>query len=315
MKLQDLKIRAFDILGDDPADARWFDADTLVTYMNRGCLIFRREVGDEWYRVDIPVVANQAIYDFPLDNVRVERMAFDDRYMEPTSVTSLQGRDPRWEATDSVQPFMWTSDGLLHTQFRIWPKPTTSSPNEVLWSAGTGGADGEHGVVVRVLRDSVAMTNVVDASNPLHTNPEHGLTVSISGYSTSTDVGEVVSAVTSGGGLLTLWLVERPAPMTDDQDEVPVGQAWQLAPLWYAMQQTYLEEADHHNSVLASFYGDLFRQYIVRAKLRYSNPSPRQIHRLQGRSYTAGRPSDGLRFSPTVLINGVPVTVRWPRGV
>jgi hypothetical protein len=294
VKLVDLKTRVYEILGDDPIVPRWFPFAQILHYMNRGCQIFRREVCDEWYRVDVPVVAGQAIYDFPEDSVRAERVAFDDTTCAASTVTALQGWDSRWEQTDSVAPFAWTSDGLPHNQFRLYPKPTTDSASNLVWS-------GETGIVVAVEDDSGFAT----------TSSETGLLLAMTGASITGETGEVQAGTSTGGGGCTLWLVKRPAGMASDDDEIPIAKAYHLAPLWYALEQTYLEEADHHNSDLASFYGGLFRQYVARAIKRYKNPAPRMIHRRRPVTSPLGDPASELRFSSTVMINGSPVNVRW----
>ena len=54
LTLGDLLDRAYDRLGGEPAKTRWFPPGPLVEYINRGLLLFRAEVEDDWFRIDIP---------------------------------------------------------------------------------------------------------------------------------------------------------------------------------------------------------------------------------------------------------------------
>jgi hypothetical protein len=287
--------RAFNILQDTRSEQRSYTEVQLGAYLDRGILLFRQEVEDKWYRYQVPLVANQSIYSFDSQHVRTQRLAFDDSTMEPLALIGLQAMDAKWQTTTGPEPWAWTSDGLPHDQFMVYPKPTGSSADVVSFV-------GEYGVVVRVQADGVDQTFT----------QQTGLVVDSTDGTFLQEVGEIIFADTVGLGQVEVWATLKPEPLTGDGDRVPLKCGYELAPLWYCIWQTYLEEGDHHDSALASYYKGMWIDLLERAQERLSSPLPNQVHVL-GTSFSdtgTGWP----RFESTMTFGGGPISVTWPRG-
>lgn len=293
MTLGELISRICDVLSIETTNYRTYSRQAIVDHVNRGIMIFRQEVEDVWYRTNVPLVANQSIYNFPTQNVRAQRIAYNDSTMEPDTILGLQAIDAKWETTPGSEPFIWSSDGLPHTQFRVYPKPTVSSGD-------TFGFSAELGVVVRW------QTGGADATF----SQETGIVVDVTDSTFDSELGEVQFVSSPGLAQLEVWGTAKPGTLSGDGDLVPVKCGYELAPAWYALWQTYLEEAEHHDSQLAAFYQGMWNDLLARAKERQAAPLPNQVHVLG---------SGGIRqkefpdFHPQMTVNGVPIVVSWGR--
>jgi hypothetical protein len=312
MKLQDLMLRAYDILGDDYANPQWFTKAEILAYINRGCDNFRADINDKWMRADIPVVSGTAVYTMPENAVRMQRVAFNDYTLDATSIMGLAGKDARWMETTTPQPINWTQDGCQYNQFRLWPIPSTSTSEMFTFSAAaTGGVDGDTGCVTQY-DSGGAFTFQADPYATGYTDPEAGIVVSITGQTIVEDDGEVMSFDVESAEQITVWCTEEHTDMASEDEEVPIHPAFHIAPLWYALSQIYQEEDSHHNGILGAFYWDMWEEELRKAAMLYANPLPRMIHKRR-----AYRPppsaSDELRYPNTITVDGVGVNVRWPR--
>lgn len=313
MKLGELLDRAYDVLQDDKASPRDYLRQPLVDYVNRGCLLWRAQIEDYWFREYVPLVANQSIYDLPDECVRVQRISFDDTTMDPTTILGLQGLDEKWETTTGPEPFLWTSHGLPHNQFRVYPKPTTSSGDVYIYAiAPAGGGDTvDDGLIVQYTDSGGNATFITDPLDPGMTDPDTGITLAIDGVQFFDEDGEVMVFDASGLAQLEVWSVERPSDLTGDGDIVPVKAGYELAPLWYTLWQTYLEEGERHDSNLAGLYRGLWNDLVLRAQENRSTPLPLQVHVLGGNGRATG--GHWPRFNSSMTVNGSPVTVKWSR--
>jgi hypothetical protein len=316
MNLGDLLDRAFDILGDERADPEYFVRDDLVDLMNEGCMIFRREVEDEWYRQDVPAVAGTAIYDYPDVNVRGMRIAFDDVTMVPTSVQQLQVIDSRWETRDSEHPRRFTSQGLPHNQWRAYPYPNNSTDGQITWNGGNDG------IANRVVEGAVTATPVADplsAFDPRPPDPPEWFGMMNRVYNSGNDPnilgtkGRIGYSEQTNTKQFTVWGVKKAAIMSSDVDAVPLKNAFQIAPLWYALSESYEEEGDRHNPILAAYYRDRFRDAMVRGRSRANDPAPFMVHVLRPNSRLDYTGEASSPWPSEVVIDGVSQNAGFPR--
>ena len=138
MTLGNLLDRVYARLGDNKAFPKFFDRQVLVDRMNQGCIQFRAAVEDKWFREDIPVVSGTAIYNFPEKHVRCQRLAFEDVTVEPRDQLGLVADDPKWETTTASRPTAWTSSTVAWNKFRLYPKPSTTTANDLTFTSDFG---------------------------------------------------------------------------------------------------------------------------------------------------------------------------------
>lgn len=315
MYATDLLARFYEIMGVPPEEPGKFTQDSVLELMNRGATVFRAWVEDQWYRTENATVADQAIYNFPPENVRAIRIARDNKMLEPKTVLSLAGRSPRWQLDKSTTPIFWTSDGLPHNQYRLYPTPTVSSDDRWTFAVGTGGTDADSGEIVRLQDSSGAnFTMATDPADPGWTDPQAGLLVTSDAFSVDTNDGDI-EFISGGNGIQQLWLVKRTDEMDDAGAQVPIRQPYQLAPLWFALWHTYEEEDDHHNSVLAGVYKGHFKSAVEKGRARTDNPLPRLIHMRRAWSPTGSGARDTgfyLRYSGDVVVGSTTYHVDFP---
>lgn len=329
MNLTDLLSRYYDAVGDSVSAPRTFALATTTAYMNDACLFFRAAVREFWFRVDMPVVAAQQTYNLPANALYLQRVSYGDNWLEPVVQLQLTAIDPKWHTLTAAEPLGWTQDGVNHNQFRIYPATTASSAESFTYSAAPtgGGAESDYGMLVRFTdsagadadfqADTLAggawpYTLEDDTGGAAGLHAERGIVISVTDMVLDTDLGEVQQFASSGADLLTLWCVELPPTMADGSATVPLKPAYQIAPLWYALWQTYLEEGEHHNSQLAAYYGGLWAETIQSAKDRAADPLPYRIRAKQ----SLGQPGyvPRLRMSDTITVDGNPITVTFPWG-
>jgi hypothetical protein len=316
MTLGDILDRAYDALGDVRANPRQFPRQRLVDLANEGCQVFRRFVEDKWIRTTQDLVADQATYTFPSQNIRAIRIAFEDCTLSPTTKQELPSFDTRWQQRRQPRPTKWTAQGQLHNEYRIYPEPTGATANQFTFQndpqlvGATGGVD--RGVVGE-WDDGAGPISFVADPNVGGWNADHGTLMSVDTESFTSEWGEVTQVQGTGVGNLTLWLVTQPPDMVNDGDAVPIKNAFQISPLWYLLWGTYEEEGEHHNSVLAAFYRDEFKKHVERGRELASNPWPFQVQKL-GDSHPRRERLPALPFAPTGLDDqGGTMNLGWPR--
>lgn len=313
LNLSDLKERFYDIVGDDKDAPRWFPWARVLELMNEGALVFRRNVEEIWARLQVKMVAGQAVYTVPSDSVRIRRIAFDDQTLEPKTILGLAALDPEWDVRTGAEPEHWTSDGLAHNQFRLYPEPTVNSKIDIAYTTSPENSNSDYGILVKV------------AGSDTHTfTTDFGLLLKATDGVVTTDFGEFTKATAIGASDMSLWYVPRPATMTEGAD-VPLRDQYQIAVLWYALWKTYEEESDHHNSVLAGLYRKFYLQAVGRGRMRAENPLPRMVHVRRGQAGFAqgdriSKPHPTLEGSVDLIDSfGVPtgetVNIRFPRRV
>jgi len=300
MTLDDLLQRFFFIVGDNPDNPREFDRDRAIDLMNEGCRQFRRTVEDEWYRQDVPVVAGTHTYDLPEINVRVQRIAFDDYTMRPRTVQELVALDAKWETRTGPHPFDWTTQGVAHNEFRVYPEPTATSTQSI-------NQTGEYGALVRWVEDGTNATY----------SAEYGVVVRVEGSDLggpfSSEYGEVGKFNQSRVKQCTVWGTRKIAEMDNTDSEVPIKNAYEKAGLWYALWHTYEEEHEHHNKLLASFYRDKFNDEVEKGRQRAHTPLPWIVHKL-GQKTSRVSSRSFLPFSPDMSVPGLGnISIGWPK--
>lgn len=319
MILLDLLTRAYDILGDTQGDPGFFPRQRLVDLINEGCVRFRSKIEDAWFRANQKVVAGTAVYTVPDGCVRIRRVAFDDQTVPPKTILELVALDDKWTTRSSSEPIFWTSDAQSHDEYRYYETPSISTDGAIDFVADTEhtGSSVDWGTVADWDESGTLATFNADPANPSHVNADYGIWLSVTGSSSSgnfsikTDYGVVVSWLMTFVKQTELWCVERPEPMTSDDDSVPIKAPYQLAPLWYALWHTYEQEEDHHNPVLSGYYRQLFGDELIRAQKLADNPTP-YIIRVRGTSY--GRDgASGLRFPNSVDFGSGAQEIVWGR--
>lgn len=313
MKLGDLVLRAYDRLGDDPVKQFFFERSALVDLMNRGALLMRAEIEDEWYTLDIPYVGGQPIYDWPSMNLRGLRVAYQDRTLEPRHELGLTGQDPKWMDRRGNRPIWWTGYAIAFSQFRIAPAPQESSPeSSTSIAAPAGSTSAQLGCLVRYTDATGAYTALTDPADPSKTNPNTGIAISISGHTGIGGYGDIF-AIAGARNVLTVWGVRSPTTMTDDDSDVPIKNAYQLGPLWYCLWKTFDRQGSRHNGMLAGRYKERWLDTIERGKARAAEPLPWQIHRRGDGATVFAEDWLYPRFDNTVTLpDGSQMTVTWP---
>jgi hypothetical protein len=296
MNLGSLLARAYDTLGDDPATPRQYPRQLLVDAANRGCLAFRVACHDVWVRIDIPTVANQAEYTIPADILELRRVAYDDESLEARAANTLQSRDAKWKETTG-NPISWTSLGVAHNKFRLWPIPSVGSDEVFTFTS-------DYGVIVRYQQP---------VGTDVTLSQEFGLMTRLDNITFTEDYGELFYVATPENASLTLWGTHRPETLVDDGQEIPIRRPWQIAILWFILWQAYESESDQYNSILSAWYRDQFLDQVTRCKERTSNPVPAQVRALRGSAGSVSTPNNELQLGD-VVIGGVPVTTIWPSG-
>lgn len=297
MTLGQLLDRYYAITGDLRTNPKFFLRPRAVDLINEGLRQFRRVVEDEWYRYDLPAVSGTAEYQLPDLNVRVQRIAWDDFTMRPRMAQEMVALDAKWQARTGPNPFEWTTQGVPHNYFRCYPEPTTSTEQAVSqtgeqgaivrWLDPTGTSEtfvGEVGVVVRILEEPPFVG-------------EFG--------------GAQIYAQTNTKGF-TVWGTKKTVDLVEDEEDVPIKNAWQKAPLWYALWQTYESAHEQYNGPLASFYRNRFQRDVRRAKDRAATPLPWLVFKLGQRTSRISARSF-LPFAPDGVFDGVTQSIGWPK--
>lgn len=292
MNLGDLLTRVYYILGDVRSNPKFFLRERVVDLLNEGCRQFRRSVEDEWYRQDIPLVAGQHTYTFPDINVRAQRIAFKDYTMRPRTVQDIVGIDAKWETRTGPNPLDWTTQGLPHNQFRVYPTPTITSTAGISQS-------GEYG----------AITSWNDGAYATFSSEYGGITQIVGEPQFNSEYGAITTISQTEVAGLTVWGVVKAATMEGDADEVPLKTIWWKAPLAYCLWQLYEGDGEQHNRVLAGVYKDRFNATVSNAQDRVSSPLPFLVFKLGQR---VGR-SSSRSFLPFAPETGSGQSIGWPR--
>lgn len=290
MTLGELISRIYNVLGDDEAAPREFPRQPLVDAANRGCLAFRVQCHEVWRRADIPAIANQGEYTIPPDMLSIQRVAYDDASLESRASNTLQSRDAHW-LTQTGQPISFTSYGLAHNKFRLWPIPAEGSDEVHTWSS-------DYGVVVRYQQPPG--TDYVFSS-------EFGIVTEVDGHTLSSNYGEIMYIPLPESHSITIWATDKPTVLVDDAQEIPIRKPWQIAILYFVLWAAYDEEGDHHNQVLGAWYRDQFFDQVARCKERVSTSVATQVTKL--RAGTSNELGD-IQYGD-VIVNGVPIPVIW----
>jgi len=304
MTLGQLLDRYYAIVGDLRTNPKEFPRLRAVDLINEGLRQFRRSVEDEWYRQDLSAVSGTAEYQLPDQNVRVQRIAWDDSTMRPRLAQEIVGIDARWQTRTGPNPFEWTTQGVPHNFFRCYPEPTVTTV-EGITATGTLGAivqwndsggapntftagvtgDGELGVVVRIVEEPAFVGELGSTQVLAQTN--------VKGF--------------------TIWGTKKTTDLVEDEDDVPIKNAWQKAPLWYALWHTYETSHDMYNGKLAAYYRNRWKRDVDRAQDRASTPLPWLVFKLgQRTSRVSGR--SFLPFAPEGTFAGLGTqSIGWPK--
>ena len=308
MILDDLLNRFFTIVGDDAVTPREFSRARAIDLINEGNRQFRRVVEDEWYRQDVGAVSGQAVYTLPGENVRVQRIAFDDHTMRPITVQELVALDAKWETREGPRPFEWTTQGVGHDEFRAYPEPSVTTDEAISQTAAEvpTPSDGESGEI----------TSWSESGTFATFSSEFGIITRIVGTNIQPmqgEFGHVQRVSQSHIEGFTVWGTKKAAVLVEGAEAIPIKNAYQKAGLWYALWHTYEEEGDHHNAVLAGLYKKRFEAEVIAGENRASTPLPWIVHKLgQRASRTSSR--SFLPFSPEAGDGmGGTQQIGWPR--
>jgi hypothetical protein len=321
VNLGQLLDRAYDVLGDVRDGPRQFPADRLTDLVNEGVLTYRRWVEDKWFRTQQELTAGTAVYTFHDDNIRAWRIAYDDCTMRPTTIQELESFDRQWLSRTHNRVTRWTSQGLPHNQYRVYPLPSTSSATPIVMQGdpNVAGWSEQNGVLGRWQDDGVDISFTADP-NVVGWDANHGIVGQIDTFVfenkprefPSSVIGELAGPASDGVSVLSLWLVQKPQTISLDNEEIPLKNAYQIAPLYYALWHTYEEEGDHHNQVLSGMYRQLFMDQVTRGRELMSNPLPFQPHKLgEAADYNSG---PAMPFAHQGLDDtGATMNFGWPR--
>lgn len=314
--------RVYDILGDVRSNPREFPRARIVDLLNEGCMVFRRFVEDEWFRATQDLIADQAVYTFPTQSMRAIRVAFEDVTLIPTTVQELQAFDDRWTTRKQPRPTRWTTQAQPHNKYRLYPTPQQNSsgtytlqgdPNYA-FPVGTPGVwPADNGIVARWQNEGGSFATFAADPNVIGWDADDGELMAVDAYRFNQENGILGVVLPTGVGNLTLWLVKIPQTVSDDLEELPIKLAYRMAPVFYVLWQTYEEEFEHHNPVLAAFYRDEFKALVERAREQASDPLPYMVHKLgYGSPFREEAPA--LPFAPTGLDDtGSPMNLGWPK--
>jgi hypothetical protein len=295
MNFGELLDRYYDVVGDRRAMPFMYPLDRAKSLINEGCRQFRNKVQDKWVEQTIETVKDQGVYEAPPGTVRIERLAFEDRTIAPVTMHELVSRNHRWKAEPSRdRPRAWTTEDVQYNEFRIWPPVNDDSPVAATMAS-------EYGVLVRVIK--------ADGTNATMPSEVGGL-VNASGSAMNSEFGVLVGVNSTGAPNITLWLVEGVGEgMVNDGDLLPISEAYYMAPVYYALVETYRELHDHHNPELAAYYAAKFVNEVEVGKLMFSKFF---AHMLVG---IGADPTNGLHgdinLPSEVNANGSQYTVMW----
>ena len=308
-----LQQRFIDATGD--IGGSFFSIDRVNTLLNEGVLNFRSIVEDKWARTEIGPEMDVGVYDMPDDALMLIRVAHDKQTLEARSILSILAEDAKWETRTSVKPSSWTTDGVGHNEFRVWPTPSVDG-TVVRFQADDDVTplDPDLGVIISIAK-SPGSDDTATFSGPDNTPTDTEILGVMATVDTEwTILGDSGVAVTyEAGDVLTVWYVEKPPTMVNAGDPVPLRLPYQVAPVYYALSKTYQEEGNHYNPLLSELYAAKYGEVVERAKQRAENPVPRMIHKLGAspRGDSVHRPYLGDQ----VTISGTPVTIHFPKRV
>ena len=313
MTLGSLLEELYAFLGDDKDAPVEFDRADVVELVNEGCREFRRRAEERWARIDMAVVAGQAIYAQPGASVRLERVAYDDVTMFPDTVRGLQAIDERWQQRTSNELTHWTAEGVAHNQFRVYPEPTASTPDSVTFGADINvpGWSAERGAIRRLAYSLGGQDATQADPNVGGWSAERGLIRMRTNTEMSAERGTVRQQSETGADNITLWYVERPGLVTDDNDEIPIKQCYQRAVMWWALGRIYGQEGDRFEQDLKHYCEAAFSDYVDRCSLLTSKPLAYIVDKI-GPTDRLDYPA-ALSFPNVINDNGTPRSVHWPR--
>lgn len=300
MNLGEVLERLYHRLGDVKANPKTFTRARLLELVNEGCLVFREQVEDEWYRADQDVTAAQAVYSFISDHIRAVRVAYDDRPLTPSTVQELQSLDDLWQTRSAPTPRRWTSQGQAHDEFRLYPVPSVSTADTYAFTQGNG-----------------IVTRMVDPDGDAYTfNQATGIVTYIDDMNVDPATGVVVNQVPQGASQLTIWGVLRPRTLVGDEEDVPLKIGFHVAPIYYTCWQIYEEDGVNHNKILAGYYRQLFLGLVEEARTLRDDPLPFEKHVLRGAAAELYEEITGRPPSPwpsTADLGSGPISIGWTR--
>ncbi len=313
MNLGEALQRIYEILGDDKANPQEFARADLVTLVNDGVNEFRRRVEDRYGRQDAAVVSGTHTYTQPDQSMRLVRVAYDDRTISPTDVQTLQSIDDKWGIRQVGDPVHWLADAVGHDEYRIWPTPSASTPNQLTFGVDPYNPswDPENGIITRWNDGTTDDTFVADTTEYPGWSLNDGIMTQRTNTSISAETGETVARTETGADYLTLWYVLRPSDLVNDDDTLPMKRPFDLAPVWWALTIVYEAESDYANPLLAKFYREMFDIEVEKAMELSSKPFAFEVDGAGLNQYN--RHELPLGWPGTVDINGTPTRVGWPR--
>jgi hypothetical protein len=182
-----------------------------------------------------------------------------------------------------------------HNEFRVYPPVNEDSAIAVTMTS-------EFGLLARkILQDG---TNATFPS-------ETGVLGRAVGAAMDSEFGILGRVVTTGAPQFTLWIVEGTPDIVADGDDIPIPDSFYLAPLYYALHETYSEIGDHYNEQLAGYYAARYESEITMASEMMSSYLSQALVGIGSNSPWG---TSGDTTLPSVVSNeGVDHTVMWPR--
>jgi hypothetical protein len=190
---------------------------------------------------------------------------------------------------------MWTTEDVAHDQIRIYPAVADSSAIPVTMTSETGR-------LARVIKQ--------DGTDATFTS-EFGFLGHAVGAPKSPEFGRLGRVITTGAAQLTLWIVEGTPTLSGDGELIPIPDAYYMAPVYFALAETYSELGDHRNPDLAAYYTARFGAEVMLARQMFTDLMPYMLVGI-GSSTPWGTSGD-TTLPSEVISEGVPHTVMWPR--
>lgn len=297
MVFEDLIVRVYDVLGDYRPRPRLYPLDRIKRLLNEGFRQFRLRVQDRWIETEEALVALQAIYTIPARTVRIVRIAYKDRTMSPVTLLELVSSNHRWQEASPVDtPRLWTTEDVAYDEYRIYPPPANASA-----------------VATQLSQESGVLARWVDALGVNATfNQDHGFVARSSQASIVPDAGLSGNISSIGAGVLTLWLVDGTPDLQGEQEDIPIPGAWYMAPVYWAISESYAEMGDHSESQLRQYYESRFEDEIKIASKAFSEYMSHMLVGI-GANLTVGLGSGDITFPSEVVAEGITRSVIWGR--
>lgn len=315
MIVDDVVERVFKIYGERRGVQEDLSESEVLDLMNDGMADLRAEAADEWDRDQDVVVANQRVYNYPADCIRLIALFWDEEFIPPVTMFWLDSRDESW-ITRQGETICWTQDGLAWNQYGLYKIPEVTSEFPITFSIDTVPPVADrvtspsYGIIVDV--DDSDVQASIDTVPPVADRVSSvSFGIFVDGFeATDSDFGIITSIEQASNDLMSRWYVKRHETFTSFEQEVPVPEGWVIALVWYVLWKIYEQAGERHNAVLAGFYREQYLADRNGLKQRARKPTPRIVHKLAPASGLAKGP---FPYAESMIdpATGLPVRLLW----